>query len=148
MSSRIVEIADAIVTSLVGADFSQDFTPVRKWIVEYSLVELATLRVTVVPGPATYDPINRNQDDQRHEMDIGVQQKIDPATNEPVDVLVELMEEIIEHFRPLSLSAGSVTVRCIKRELIAPDQAAVDPKILKEKRAFTGVIRTTWMVMS
>ena len=147
MSSRIAAIADAIVTGLNAEDMSQNYTATRRWYADWTLIELATLHVTVVPGPATYEVINRQQDDQRHEMDIAVQQKINPRDNKNVDVLVELMEEIIEYCRPLSLTAGSVSVRCIMRALIAPDQAVVDPVILKEKRAFTGVIRTTWMVM-
>ncbi len=147
MSSRIADLGDAIVASLNGGTFSQDFTAARKWIVKWSLAELSTLRVTVVPGPSKFELVDRGEDDQEHQVDIAVQKKIDPDTNTNVDELVEQVEEIIEHCRKLSLTAGSANVLCTKRETISPDLAVVDPQMLKDKRTFTGVIRTTWKVL-
>ncbi len=142
----IADLADAIVTELNAATFSQEFAAIRKWLAKWTLPQLATLRVSVVPGPATYETASRGQDDERHEMDIAVQKKIDPDTNSEVDALVKFMEEIIAHFRAKRLTAGSTNAICVIRSLIPGAEAAVAREHLEDKRTFTGVIRTTWMI--
>lgn len=146
MSSLIAQISDAIVTELNAQTFSQEFTAVRKWLAKWTLPELATLRVSVVPGPATYTMASRGQDDERHEIDIAVQKKIDAGSIAAVDILVELMEEFIAHFRAKLLMAGTTNIICVVRALVPGAEAAVAREHLEDLRTFTGVIRTTWLV--
>lgn len=146
MSSLIAQIADAVVTELNDGQFGQEFTADRKWLVRWKLHDLQSLRVTVVPGPASYEKLDRCRDDQRHEMDIAVQKKIDPDKNTQVDELVGLMEEFIAHFRVKSLTAGGKAITCIQRALIPGSNAAVAKEHLEDMRTFTGVLRTTWLV--
>ena len=146
MSSLAAQIADSIVTELNDAHFSQDFTAVRKWIVKWTLPDLNTLRVTVVPGPASYEPLDRRRDDQRHEMDIAVQKKVNPNENSQIDLLVGLVEEFVAHFRSKGLSAAGTAIKCVRRQLIPGSEAAVAKEHLEDFRTFTGVLRTTWLV--
>jgi hypothetical protein len=146
MSSRAAQIADAAVADLGAGQFSQEFTAVRKWIAKWTLPDLGTLRVTVVPGPASYEPLDRRRDDERHEMDLAVQKKVNPNDNGEVDALVGLLEEFVEHFRCKDLSAGGRQVRCVGRRLIPGSEAAVAKEHLADFRSFTGVLRTTWLV--
>lgn len=144
--STIVEIADAVVTDLNDGQFGQDFTAVRKWVVKWTLPDLSTLRITVVPGPATYEPLDRRRDDQRHEMDIAVQKKINPNDNAEVDSLVSLMEKFVDHFRFRQLMADTKQVKCVRRQFVPGSEAAVAKEHLEDLRTFTGVLRTTWLV--
>jgi len=144
--SLIADIADAVVAELNGAQFSLEFTAVRRWIVKWTLPDLNTLRVTVVPGPASYDPLDRCRDDERHEMDIAVQKKVNPADNTEIDALVALLEEFIEHFRRKELMAGSKAIKCVRRQLVPGSEAAVAKEHLEDFRSFTGVLRTTWLM--
>jgi len=146
MSSVAAEIADAVVGELNGAQFSQEFTAVRRWIVKWTLPDLSTLRVTVVPGPASYEPLDRRRDDQRHEMDIAVQKKVNPNDNAEIDVLVALLEEFVDHFRQKQLTAGGRAIMCMRRAYIPGSEAAVAKEHLEDFRTFTGVLRTTWLV--
>jgi len=146
MTSIAAQIADAVVADLNNGQFSQEFTAVRKWIAKWTLPDLSTLRVTVVPGPATYEPLDRRRDDERHEMDIAVQKKVNASDNAEVDALVALLEEFVEHFRVRQLTAGTKQVKCVRRALIPGSEAAVAKEHLEDLRTFTGVLRTTWLL--
>jgi len=146
MSSLAAEIADSIVTELNNSQFSQEFTAVRRWIVKWTLPDLSTLRVTVVPGLASYEPLDRRRDDERHGMDIAVQKKVHPNENSQIDSLVALLEEFVEHFRQKELVAGDKAIKCIRRAFIPGSEAAVAKEHLEDFRSFTGVLRTTWLV--
>ena len=146
MSCLSADIADAIVSELNGETFSQTFTAVRKWIAKWTLSQLATLRVSVVPGPTTYEPMDRRRDDERHQVDIAIQQKIDPSSNTAIDALVTLLEEFVTHFRSRELTAGSVTIKCIGRQLVPGSEVAVAREHIEDFRCFTGILRTTWVL--
>jgi len=136
MSSVAAQIADAVVAELNNSQFSQPFTAVRKWIVKWTLPDLSTLRVTVVPGPASYEPLDRRRDDERHEMDIAVQKEVNPNENAEVDALVALLEEFVDHFRARELTAGSKAIKCVRRQLIPGSEAAVAKEHLEDFRSF------------
>jgi len=144
--SLIADIADSIVTELNNTQFGLEFTAVRKWIAKWTLPDLSTLRVTVVPGPASYEPLDRRRDDERHEMDIAVQKKVNPNENSEIDALVTLLEEFVDHFRQKQLTAGGKAIKCMRRAYVPGSEAAVAKEHLEDFRTFTGVLRTTWLV--
>jgi hypothetical protein len=144
--SLIADIADAVVADLNEGTFSQELNAVRRWVAKWALTDLSTLRVTVVPGPSSYEPLDRRRDDQRHEMDIAVQKRVVPEKNSEIDPLVGLLEEFIEHFRSRELTAGAKAVKCTRRQTVPGSAAAVAQEHLEDFRTFTGVVRTTWLV--
>ena len=139
------EIADALVTSLNSGSFSLSFTAVRMWLVKYDLTELATLRVAVAPRGILWEPMDRRRDKQTHTIDVGTLKRVDPAVNAQVDPLAALIQEFAEHCRQLVLTADGVRVACMGRTTVPADDAMIAKELLEEKRAFLGVLRTTWV---
>jgi hypothetical protein len=144
VSCRAGQIADAVVTELNAQSFSQEFTSVRKYRVKYALTALQSLKVAVSPGPASFELLDRRRDDTQYATDVVFLKKIDPDSNTAVDALVELMEEIKDHFRAKGLTAGSTAIFCRSREFINPGDSLVDESLLKDSRTFVGVVRLQW----
>ena len=139
------QIADALKASLNGASFSQPFTAERVWLVKFTLVQLAELKVSVVPGQVTWQPMDRRRDDVRHAIDIAVQKRVDPSNNAQVDPLAALVQQIAHHCRALQLTAGAGKVTCVERSTIPGAEAMVAKEHLEDLRAFLGVLRTVWV---
>ncbi|HID74471.1 MAG TPA: hypothetical protein EYP56_00565 [Planctomycetaceae bacterium] len=147
MSSLIAEVADAVTVELNDYQFSQTFNAQRKWRAKYDLRDLSTLRVAVVPGPFTYEALDRRSDKVQIATDLVVLKRGDPDANSEVDPIVALGEEFLAHFRSKNLSAGSRNIVCVDpRMLVNPADAAVDPDHLHDHRTMVIVIRLTWLV--
>ena len=138
-------IADALTADLNGGSFSQSFTAVRVWLVKFTLVQLAELKVSVVPGQVTWNPMDRRRDDVRYAIDIAVQKRVDPAKNAQIDPLAALVQEIAGHCRGLQLTAAGGKVTCVERSTIPGAEAMVAKEHLEDFRAFLGVLRTVWV---
>ncbi len=147
------DVADAVAAELNDndADFGVEFTAKRKWVAKWELKELATLRVSAVPGPVAFRPLDRRRDDQVYDVDVVVQKKLarsladgrENDANAEIDPLVELMEAIVEHFREQRVEADGVPLICNGRQFVSPGQAAVDGDLLQDPKVFTGVVRIT-----
>ena len=145
MSCQASEVSEAVKDDLnaVGT-WSQEFTAVRKWRVRYAATALKALKACVVPGPATFDSLDRRRDDTRYAADVVLLKRISPESNLDVDPLVALMEEIKDHYRGKDLLAGSVAMFCTTREFVSPGDSMVDEGLLSEGRVFVGVVRLHW----
>jgi len=140
--SILVDIADALVADLNGHEFTQAFTAVRRYLPHYTLEELATLRVTVVPVSISESLADRSRVRGEYTMEVGVEKKI--AQEADVDSLLALLEEITDHVRMGRLAlAGGETAFWIRTEV----EPAFAPEHLEELRAFTGVIAATYRVV-
>lgn len=144
MSCLAGQIGDAVKDNLNGTSFSQSFTAARKWRASYPVTALKSLVVVVLPGPASFENLDRRRDDTQYATDVVLLQKVNPDSNAEVDALVELMEEIKDHYRAKGLTAGSRAVFCRGREFVSPGEALVDDGLLKDSRTFVGVVRLTW----
>jgi len=142
----ISDIGDAVVADLNGGSWSQSFTAVRLWLVQFDLADLATLRVAVTPGPSQWQPMGRGRDLATHATDVILQKKIDPTTNAAADALVALLLELTDHYRGKILAAGARSICCLERNYIPGNSAAVDPAHLDNPHVFNGVLRLTWTV--
>jgi hypothetical protein len=151
----IIDVAEAVRTALAAGAFSQTFTPVRLWYVNWPLQDLSTLRVCVVPAAIELQGLARSKTGRKALVDISVHKK--PLSLAPADVdpLVILTEEILDFFVPKEGKAralqapapNAVRMQCVGAQPIGGAEAAIAPELLKEWRAFTGVIRTTWQVL-
>jgi len=144
MSCQAGEIADAVTAELDGTTFSSGFTPTRKWRANYQVTALKAPKVVVLPGPASFEVLDRRRDDTQYATDVVLLQKVNPDSNVAVDGLVALMEEIKDHFRVKSLTAGSTPIVCQSREFTSPGDALIDDAILRDGRTFVGVVRLRW----
>jgi hypothetical protein len=138
--ATIIAIADAVVEQLNATPFSQLLTAVRHYQPVFELSEMTELKVSVVPRSVASKALDRNRDSFDFKIDVAVQRKVEPTPGN-LDALMELVEEIADHFRRQPL-AGFPRARCTEVEN-APVYAA---EHLEEFRQFTSVITLTYRV--
>jgi len=138
MSASIVAIADAVTVELSAHSFSQSFVATRAYLPTFELASMSSLHVTVVPRSVASKSLDRQRDSYDYEIDVAVQQKVDP-TLANLDALVLLVEEIADHFRLEPLS-GLPVARCVGVQN-TPVYAA---EHLQELRVFTSVLTLTF----
>jgi hypothetical protein len=138
MAATIVDIAASVTTELNAHSFSQPISATRAYLPTFELVTMASLHVTVVPRSIASKSLDRQRDSYDYEIDVAVQQKIDP-TLANLDSLVLLVEEIADHFRHEPLS-GLPAARCVGVQN-TPVYAA---EHLLELRVFTSVLTLTF----
>jgi hypothetical protein len=140
MPATIVQIADAVVAELNGTTFSQPLTAERHYQPVFELAEMTELRVSVVPRSVVSKGLDRNRDSFDYLIDVAVQQKIDPTPGN-LDALMELVEEIADHFRSEPL-AGFPQARCTE----VANEPVYAAEHLDEFRQFTSVLTLTFRV--
>jgi hypothetical protein len=140
MPATIVQIADAVVAELNGTTFSQPLTAERHYQPVFELAEMAELRVSVVPRGVASKVLDRSRHEFDYRIDVAVQQKIDPTPGN-LDALMELVEEIADHFRTQPL-AGFPQARCTE----VANEPVYAMEHLDEFRQFTSVLTLTFRV--
>lgn len=120
MSSQQMMVAAAVVESLndEGNTFVLPFTAERKVLAVSKLEELATLTVPVMPRSYGREPTARKTSMREILIDVGIQ-KLLPPTADPsdptklalLDQLLELAEQIADHFDPGARYGGAAFVR-------------------------------------
>lgn len=144
MSAVLLLIADAVKDALAAAPaetFGLPFTPTRAWLPEYTIEELASLKVTVAPGTVESTPLSRAEDEATYTATVGVQKKVDPARALDMDPLGLLVEQIADYLNRKHLDLGGGLAAKFRSYAIDP---AVSPELLVEQRVFTSVITLTY----
>ena len=146
MSALVIQIADAMVSTINGATLSQSVMSTRAYVPVYDLQkDLGALKVTVVPHSISLVNITRSSDDFTYMVDIGVQQLIPKTAFLPDDImefcdaLMLLMEEIIDIFRGQQLD-GLPGVQCMQ----AANPLVFDPQNIDEERLFFSIATITF----
>lgn len=137
----IATIADAIVAALNAHAFSRPFTAERAYRPVFELVELKSLRVTVVPKSVEITTANRSTSQLDMQIDVGIQQKLVAADNNEIDALMDLVHEIIEHIRTVGLFGSASLIKAENDPIYSVDH-------LGELRTFTSVVTLTLRVMT
>lgn len=140
--STIVAIADAVAAHINAGTFSQPLSAERMFQPAFTLEDLGTLRVSVVPRTMAIAAASRDSSAFECVVDVGVQKKL-PAEDEQseIDVLLDLVEEMTDHLR-------------LKRLPDAPEAAwvgiahepVVSSESLEQHRVFTSVLSVTYRV--
>jgi hypothetical protein len=138
--ATIVQIADAVVAELNGTTFSQPLTAERHYQPVFELAEMTELRVSVVPRSVVSKGLDRSRDSFDYQIDVAVQRKVEP-TQGNLDALMELVEEIADHFRTQPL-AGFPQARCTE----VANEPVYAMEHLDEFRQFTSVLTLTFRV--
>jgi hypothetical protein len=136
----VIDIADAVVAELNATSFSQPLVAERHYQPRFELSEMANLKVSVVPRSMTSSTLDRRNDSFDYQIDVAVQKRTD--TN-PVllDAMMNLVEEIADHFRTQPLS-NYPQARCID----VKNEPIYALEHLDELRLFTSVITLTFRV--
>jgi hypothetical protein len=135
--AKIADIADAVVTRLNAGSYGASFTAARAYVPTFKLEDLATLRVSVVIKDWSGTPVARRLQDNRHTIDIGVQQRIDPADTAAVDALLTLCEAIVDDF------LGDTRLDSLTEVISAAIAPVYVPDHMTTDRVFTSVITLT-----
>jgi hypothetical protein len=146
--SILTELADAVAYELNDAPsgtFSPTFTAERKVLPVHELKDLKDLKVTVVPKAIEITGSTRATSQYDLVVDIGIQQKLPPATTDldvNVTALGTLVDQIADYLRrrPLSLLPGVTWVGITNDPVYAPEH-------LLEQRVFTSVLTVTYRAM-
>jgi len=140
--AAIIDIADAVVGELNGHTFSKPFKAVRHYRPVFELADMAALHVTVVPRGVEMQAASRVQVQHDFAVDIGVQKKLETASNAEIDALMALVEEIADFFRLRRLQSvpGAVWARTENQPVYAPEH-------LEQLRQFTSVLTLTFRVL-
>ncbi len=141
MPAIILEIADAIVAELQAIGFVPPFSVARHYLPRFELSEMNTLRVSVVPRSVRSEALDRQRDRFDYQIDVAVQQKIEPA-NAHLDALMNRVEEIADHFRAKRLASypNAAWLKTEQSVLYAPEH-------IDELRQFTSVLTLTYRVL-
>jgi hypothetical protein len=138
--ATILALADAVVEQLNATAFSQPVAAVRHYQPVFELSEMTELRVSVVPRSVASKALDRNRDGFDYRIDVAVQRKVEPSLGN-LDALMELVEEIADHFRAHPL-AGFPQARCTE----VANEPVYAMEHLEEFRQFTSVLTLTFKV--
>lgn len=142
MASIQTQIADAVVTALNAATLGETFTAVRSFAPEFTIAELDTLCVSVVPTSIAERITSRTKDEADVVVGVLVQQRVVSTTTSGIDQtrvaeLVELCEAIDDLFRHKDLSDLAAWT--------ATDYATIyDASHLKQHMVFSSLITFTF----
>jgi hypothetical protein len=143
--SLITTLADAIVTELNAAPagtFAQAFAAARHYRPQFDLVELKTLRVSVVPRSIGITGLMRNANQHDVSIDVAVQKKVSPTDAAELDGLMLLNEQIADFFR-LRRLATLPEAMWTKTDNVP----VYSPEHLETKQVFTSVLTLTFRVV-
>ena len=148
MPCLTAEVADAVTLALNEGPLaaplggSAPAVAIRKWYVQYTLQQLATLHVTVCPG--TWDEKRHSREGFQHirYVYVIVQQKIDPDNNGPTDALMGLVEWFFDFLTEdtgleVQTASGMPFILDEAPKPIDPGKCPVDPEILADLRTFS-----------
>lgn len=148
MSAAIQDLAEAVKTTLNTASaasaFVVRFTAVRSYKPQYTLEQLATLRVTVIGRKMR--PVIESRGGwigSDYEIDILVQQKMNDAeSNTEADRLSQLVQEIGDYFADHAVTGRGETLTAIDTDLYG--QADFSTAHYLTQRAFSGGVTLTF----
>lgn len=145
MASKIVEVADNLVTLLNAETWSQRAEAVRLWSVSYDLQDLAKdIRITVIAAAEEHNLIARLPLwDRNVVLSLAVQKRHGGTGAAPllqVDPLDVFAEEVIEFISVTKVSCTGFAAKAIKiqRETVALDAH------LRERRCYTTTANITF----
>ena len=143
--SLVTDIADAVAAELnaaVEGTFTESFTAQRLVLPEFDLVELADMKVSVVPKAMTITGATRSASQYEIAVDVGVQKKLGKDLDSEVAALGTFVDEIADYLRQRALTqaAYAAWVSIANEPVYAPEHLAGD-------RVFTSVLTVTYRAL-
>lgn len=144
--SIATEIADVLAYGLNLHTFSEPYdeiTATRVYVPDYDGPALKTLKVSVVPGPIEIEKSARGQDLFLHSIMVCVGKSTD-GTNEQIDDLMTLCEEIVDAIRSETLY--TIGMPADAQYFSSNFQTTFDRDALNDRRIFLAQIEVTYRV--
>ena len=141
--SVITDVADAIVVELNAATFSQPVNAVRAYLPQYKLTEMQNLHVTVVPKSIVLANPDRSRSQSDYSFDVAVQKKFSTGSNEELDALIDLVQDIVVYFRKNQRLESFPNAMWMKTEV----PVLYAPGHMDQLRQFTSVVTVTYRVV-
>jgi len=140
--ATIVDITQAVVDELNASGLLGATVAERSYLPRRQLEQLADMAVTVVPKATQVQIAGRSSNQYTHDIDIAVQQRLGSDDAVEIDPLMDLVEQIADHFRLRRLSDGTaaVWVQTQHEPIYAPEH-------LDQMRVFTAVITLSFRVV-
>jgi hypothetical protein len=136
----IVQIAEAVKDSLAGATLSQTFTPLRLYVPTYDLTQIADLKVSVMALADQMEVKSRDRHQEDHQVQVGVQKRVDATSVAAVDDLMQLVQEMADHLKDAGPMAGATWME-------SSNEPKYNPVHLTEHGVFTSVITATYRII-
>ena len=137
MAHIAVEIAEAVKDEINAETFSVAITATRAFLPKYDLKDMSTLHVTVVPKALEVTTATRATATNNIDVDVVVQQIVDPDSISAVDALMAIVQEIADFFRLRKLTEYSAS-------WVGTQQVLYSVEHMNEKRLFTNVLTFTF----
>jgi len=138
----VVELTNAVITELNAEAWSQSFVAVRHYRPRYDATKLKNLTVTVVPRRFTIDATTREHDLREAQIDLAIQQRLTSESNEEIDGLLNLVDEITRYFKLRRLAAMPAAL-CVKVE----NEPIYAVEHLDELRCFTSILTLSFRML-
>lgn len=140
-----VQLAAALVAELNEQQFSQAFTAVRAYVPNYTLEDMDTLHITVVPASLDDEPADRSRNQEEHVFHIAIQKRFRATSGQvalnDADAIMLLVQEIRDYLWHNRL-ADFQDARIVKSE----NKPIYDPKHLAELNQITSLLAITYRV--
>jgi len=140
--AAVTDIADAIVAQLEDGSFVVDFTICRAYRPEYSLTQLKTVQVTVVPKTMEWTAATKIRDNRQYTVDIAIQQKLaneEAGTVDPLMLLAEQFCTVLFRHR-LDAMESALCVEIANEPIYSLEH-------LEEHAVFTSLLTATYRLM-
>lgn len=138
--SRIIQIAQAVTDELNNGSFAVPLNATRHYLPVFELQEMQSLHVTVVPRGVVSSVLDRSRAQHDVQIDIAIQKKFASDAPDELDPLMDLVQQIADHFQMRSLpSVGALWVKTENKPIYAPEH-------MQELRQFTSVLTISYRV--
>lgn len=144
--SIAVDIADALATGLSAYTFSAPYAAIaatRRYVPDYEARELATLKVSVVPGPVETERGSRGMDLFTQQVMVVIGKMVD-GSNSEIDALTNLGQEIMDALRSDLLTTSGMPENA--KYFGCSMEVNFDRDALTERRVFLAQIDVTYRV--
>lgn len=132
-------LTQSVADALNSGSFSITFEAERKVRPRETLENLATLKTTCVPRGKARELLVRGYDRVEPQVDVGIQQQVEPGDDERIEELFALLEEIEAFLVGKTLVVNGVKLSCYRAEV-----SMVDADQLDKSGVFTGVVTATF----
>lgn len=143
MSARIIDIIDALVSSINGETWTQTFTATRGYGQRMKPSELSALKVILAPLTRAREYQDRGTSQLEYEIDIGFFKHISgaiAARDLEVDDLVELVDELEVFWMSRNITVGPSKLTTI----VSNTDPIFDGELLRDSGVFASVLSLTF----